>query len=158
MKTTLLTDSSPLADDAGKLVLRLGIAVVFLVHGLDDFQTGLSNIVAMQGEAGIPLNEMSGRFVPIWLTFGSLLFIAGALTRVVAAGYVFIMGGAWIFAHASNGFFVENGGYEFVLILGAASLALLLTGPGRFSVDQLVVDRLSRSSSTRSSARQRSGI
>ncbi|MFD3707190.1 DoxX family protein [Nocardia sp. NPDC058658] len=158
MKTTVLTDSSPLVTDTGKLVLRLATATVFLVHGLDDFQTGLSNIVALQGEAGIPLNEVSGRFVPIWLTFGSLLFLVGALTRIVAAGYVFIMGGAWIFAHASNGFFAENGGYEFVLILGAASLALLLTGPGRFSVDQLVVDRLSRPSSTSSPTRRRSGV
>ncbi|MFD3510815.1 DoxX family protein [Nocardia sp. NPDC058666] len=158
MKTELLTESSPLVTDTGKLVLRLGLAGVFLVHGIDDLRTGLSTIVAMQGEAGIPLNEVSGRFVPIWLAFGSLLFIAGALTRIVAAGYVFIMGGAWIFVHASNGFFAENGGYEFVLILAAASMAVALMGPGRFSLDQLAVDRLTRSTSTRLSARQGSAV
>ncbi|MFC8042157.1 DoxX family protein [Nocardia sp. NPDC057353] len=158
MKANVLTDSSPTLTDAGKLVLRLGIAAVFLVHGLDDLRTGLATIAEMQGEAGIPLNEVSGRFVPIWLAFGSMLFIVGALTRVVAAGYVFIMGGAWIFVHASNGFYVENGGYEFVLILGAASVAVLLLGPGRFSVDHLVVERLTGSSPAASAVAGRSAV
>ncbi|WP_067660741.1 DoxX family protein [Nocardia harenae] len=158
MKANVLTESSPTLSDTGKLVLRLGIAAVFLVHGLDDLRTGLATIAEMQGEAGIPLNEVSGRFVPIWLAFGSLLFIAGALTRVVAAGYVFIMGGAWIFVHASNGFYVENGGYEFVLILAAASVAVLLLGPGRFSVDHVIVQRLDRSSQAGIPVGQRSGV
>jgi putative oxidoreductase len=47
--------------------------------------------------------------------------------------------------HLRNGFFVLNEGYEFVLNLGAASVALAALGPGRFSVDRALGldDRLS---------------
>jgi uncharacterized membrane protein YphA (DoxX/SURF4 family) len=37
--------------------------------------------------------------------------------------------------HVGHGFFVEDGGFELVLLLAGASLALALGGPGRYSVD-----------------------
>jgi putative oxidoreductase len=42
---------------------------------------------------------------------------------------------AGILAHRPNGFFVFKDGYEYVLILGVASLALAMLGPGRISID-----------------------
>jgi putative oxidoreductase len=48
--------------------------------------------------------------------------------------------------HASNGFFVVDEGYEFVLNLSAASIVLAALGPGRFSVDHaLGTDRFAGS-------------
>ena len=44
-----------------------------------------------------------------------------------------------IFAvHFSKGFFLDKGGYEYALALFAASLSLLFSGAGRFSVDRAI--------------------
>ena len=42
---------------------------------------------------------------------------------------------ALLTAHLDSGFFAADGGIELVLVLGAATLALAATGPGRFSLD-----------------------
>ena len=42
---------------------------------------------------------------------------------------------AVITAHVGNGFFVEDGGGELVLLLGGTSIAVALAGAGRFSTD-----------------------
>jgi putative oxidoreductase len=44
--------------------------------------------------------------------------------------------------HAAAGVFADKGGYELVLLLGAAALALALTGAGRISVDRAVFGRM----------------
>ena len=56
-------------------------------------------------------------FVAITETVGGALLVAGLTTRL------------------GDGFFVDAGGGEFVLVLAGASLALVLTGAGRFSVN-----------------------
>lgn len=45
--------------------------------------------------------------------------------------------GAILLVHLPAGFNVAEGGYEFVLTLLAASLALALTGPGAYALDAL---------------------
>jgi hypothetical protein len=42
---------------------------------------------------------------------------------------------ALVTAHIDEGYFAADGGIELVLLLGGSSLALALTGPGRFSAD-----------------------
>jgi putative oxidoreductase len=45
---------------------------------------------------------------------------------------------AYAFVHAGAGLFVEQGGYELVLTLGAAALLLAVIGAGRYSLDHLL--------------------
>jgi putative oxidoreductase len=45
---------------------------------------------------------------------------------------------AAVTALSSKGFFVQNGGYEYVFVLVAAALTLAFTGPGSLSIDALV--------------------
>ena len=40
---------------------------------------------------------------------------------------------AAVSAHLPRGFFAQNGGYEYPLILGVAGLTLAFTGPGAIS-------------------------
>ena len=54
--------------------------------------------------------------------------LAFAFTKLIA-----------IFAvHFGKGFFMDKGGYEYALALFAASLSLLFSGAGRFSVDRTI--------------------
>ena len=41
-------------------------------------------------------------------------------------------------AHIDNGFFVADGGYELVLLLGVSSIAIAIAGAGRYSVDATI--------------------
>jgi putative oxidoreductase len=66
----------------------------------------------------------------------------GAGTPLAAAAVVGTMGVAARSVHQPNGFFVTAEGYEYVLNLAAASVALAGLGPGRWSVDRaLGLDR-----------------
>ena len=121
------------------LVLRLGIGIMFLAHGLQmDF--------GLFGGPGIKaFSEMlSGlRFVPaiFWAYVGSytvliggLFLIAGIQTRPAAALLLIFIVTAAIKVHLSKGFFLSNGGFEYTFVIAAACLALILLGPGKFSI------------------------
>jgi putative oxidoreductase len=66
-----------------------------------------------------------------------LLLVLGLLTPIAAAGVVGTMLVAWLTNHARNGFFIflPGEGYEYVMTLTLAGLAVGATGAGRISLD-----------------------
>jgi hypothetical protein len=72
------------------------------------------------------------------------MLLAGALTTVVAALYLFEFLGAIAFVHGQNGLFMSAGGAEYVMIICALCITLMASGPGRWSVDRWVRDRQSQ--------------
>ena len=75
------------------------------------------------------------------------LLVAGLLTPLACAAVISVMLVAGLLAHRPNGFFVFRDGYEYVLVLSVACLALAVLGPGRLSVDDAAGidgDRLGR--------------
>jgi putative oxidoreductase len=126
------TDSS--LPDVALLLLRLVVGVTFLLHGiqkLDDL-TGIEQFFA---SLGIPAPELMSPLVAVTETAGGLLLIAGLATPIVGAALATDMLVAFLTAHIGNGFFVEDGGGELVLLLGSTSIAVALAGAGRFSTD-----------------------
>jgi putative oxidoreductase len=113
--------------------------------------------IAQTGEffagQGVPLPLLAAGVVTAVEALGGLALILGVFTRVVAALLAVDMAAATIFVHFQNGFFAVNGGVELVLLLGAACLTLLLTGPGAMAADGLLPRERSRS--PRGSWRQR---
>jgi putative oxidoreductase len=73
--------------------------------------------------------------------------MAGLATPLAAAAVVGTMAVAARTVHVPNGFFITGEGYEYVLNLSAASVALAALGPGALSVDRLlgVHDKLTAS-------------
>lgn len=67
-----------------------------------------------------------------------VLLILGLLTPFASAATISVMAVAGFLAHRQNGFFVFRDGYEYVLVLAAAALALAMLGPGAASVDAVV--------------------
>jgi putative oxidoreductase len=144
------------------LILRLGLALIFLFHGLDkivkDGGAGWVNDMFVRAQTEtLPTPEktqapqpptsltfMGTQLAVAWGEFlGGLALLAGILTRWAALGLVIIQVGAVALVTAPRGFrFDKGGGYEYNLVLIAMCLALLILGPGRWSVDWMLRHRL----------------
>jgi putative oxidoreductase len=130
------------ARDLALLVTRVAVGAVFLAHGWQKlFTNSIDGTAAFFDQAGVPAATASAWFAALVELAGGAALIAGL--AVPAAGVLLLvdMIGAFAFVHAGSGLFVDGGGYEFVLVLGAAALALAAVGAGRFSVDHLLTGR-----------------
>lgn len=147
MRTSqLLTGRAPIRlTDSVVLLSRLTLGLIFFAHGWDAASNlGISGTARLQRESGIPLSEIAGPFTVYLELIGGPLLAVGALTRLVALALIGLMAGAFGFIHAPNGIFVENGGFELVLVLAVACVLLAAYGPGRYSVDSLLTARRTR--------------
>ena len=123
--------------DLGLLALRLALGVVFIMHGGQKlFVLGPDGVAGFLGSLGVPFPAVNAWLVIAAELGGGLALLAGALTRVAGLATAFTMVVAIATVHFANGFFLPAG-YEFALTLLLASLAIVLTGPGAFSIDAL---------------------
>jgi putative oxidoreductase len=126
-----------LAQGWGIAVLRVVVGIVFLVHGGQKlFVWGFSTVAGFFGQVGIPLPLLAAIVVTLVEFLGGLALVAGLFTRWAAIPLAINMLGAMLTVHLKAGFFLPDG-YEFVLTLLAANVALVLLGSGEASVDKL---------------------
>ncbi|MNW20360.1 hypothetical protein D3C71_2207330 [compost metagenome] len=64
--------------------------------------------------------------------------IIGLLVRPAALGLAILSLVAIFSVHIGNGLFMANNGYEFALALLAGSVAVLIEGAGKLSVDRAI--------------------
>jgi putative oxidoreductase len=69
---------------------------------------------------------------------GAVALASGVLFRIGAVSIIAVMLGAIFLVHLSHGFDVSNGGMEYALTQLLIASALLLTGPGRYSLEFLM--------------------
>lgn len=139
-----------IAPDVGLLIGRVAIGGTMLMHGWQKFHDmGYGGVTGMFTKIGAPLPEFSAVLVILLEVLGSVAFIFGFLTRPLAVLFAVDMIGAILLIHGPNGFFSSDGGYEFVLLLGATALIYAFTGPGRIAVDALAAHGWRRRSSAR---------
>lgn len=121
-------------NNIGLLVLRLGIAISFLYHGLDKLK-----MWKMEPSEEMPatfLNQL--RLLSIVEPLGALALIGGFLTQLAAAGFIIIMLGAiHLKVTQMQKNFGEPGGWELDVVLLTGSVALFLTGAGTISLDAM---------------------
>jgi putative oxidoreductase len=70
--------------------------------------------------------------------FGGLALFLGLLARPAALVVTIMLAVAILTVHIHNGLFMANNGYEYGLALMAATLAILIEGAGRLSVDGVI--------------------
>jgi putative oxidoreductase len=130
-----------LSLDLGLTLLRAALGIVFIAHGWQKFF--VIGHAALTGffSAIVPFPEINAWIVPAVELGGGIALLAGAATRIVSVLLAFTMAVAMATVHFANGFFMQTNGYEFVLTLLLASVALALTGAGAFSVDRAILSR-----------------
>ncbi|MGI5487950.1 DoxX family protein [Microtetraspora malaysiensis] len=120
------------------LIGRVGIGVIFLIHGWQKLTTmGLSGTTAFFEQIGIPLPGLAAPAVTVLELAGGAALILGAALPVVGTLLALDMLGAIAFVHGGNGFTVDKGGYEFVLALAVAAVAIGFSGGGTLALDTL---------------------
>lgn len=114
-------------NDWGLFILRLAVAVIFLVHGLPK----LKKAKEMAGGMGFPAWFVLG--LGVVESLSALGLVLGVWIQVAALALIAVMIGAIYYkALKWNMRFAMTGatGWEFDLILLAANFALLLSGGG----------------------------
>lgn len=135
--------NQPRLITAAITVLRVILGFLFAAHGWQKFnEWTIAGTQAAFAQMGVPAANVSAPLVAGLELAGGIALILGVLTRVVAALLAADMIGALFLVHAPAGVFADKGGYELVLLLGTAALALALTGAGRMSVDRVLFGRM----------------
>ncbi len=134
-----------IARDVALLAARVGIGVIFVAHGWQKFATwGMDGTATSFAQMGVPMPEVSAWFAATVELVGGAALVLGAAVPVFGVLLAFVMAGALVIVHAGSGIFVDQGGFELVLALGAGALVLAAVGAGRWSLDALVAPRLAQ--------------
>jgi putative oxidoreductase len=129
------TNRMPAAADAGRLVLRIVLAILLLFHGVSKVIGGVGFITGMVAKAGLPAGL--GYLVYIGEVVAPALILIGLFTRIAALIVVVNMIVALLLVHTGQFFSLsDTGGWALELqgmYLGSA-VALALLGAGRYSI------------------------
>lgn len=128
-----LLSSQPWSVDTGILIVRVAAAVLMLQYGWEK----LSNYTAWSKDFPDPLHvthPVSLALVVFAEFFCSLFIGLGLLTRFALVPLIVNMIIIIVIVHAKDPFSVKEHAVSFLV----SYLALLFTGPGKFSLDWLI--------------------
>lgn len=123
------------ADDAGKLILRLMLGILLLMHGLNKLMNGIDGINAV----------VTANAWPQWIAYGVLigevlapaLIILGVLTRFAALVIALNMVVAVYLAHSHQLFQLSKTGGWILELQGMflfSAIVIALIGAGKYSL------------------------
>jgi putative oxidoreductase len=131
----------PLLYDVAALVARAGIGAIFVFHGWQKIEVGVTATARDLRAAGVPASTAAAVYSTFVELLGGVALIIG-LGLPVAGLLLFIdMAGAFVFVNGQNGLFVgatdtAHQGFELVMVLGLASLLFALGAGGGLTVDR----------------------
>ncbi len=121
------------------LVLRVVFGVFLAAHGYNKIfgGNGLKGTAGWFGSIGMKWPMWQARIAAATEIGAGLLFAAGLLTPLAAAGMVALMVVAIWTVHWKVGFFVfrPNQGWEYCASIAVVAFVVGLTGPGEWSLD-----------------------
>jgi putative oxidoreductase len=133
--------------EIGLLLLRLTAGLTLAAHGTQKLfgwfgGPGLDATGQFFETIGFLPGRRQALMAGLAETGGGLLLTLGLFTPVGAAVICSVMLVA-LTVHIKQGFFAQNGGYEYALVLGVAALSFAFTGPGSLSLDALLGNHFS---------------
>lgn len=127
----------------GLSVIRVLVGIIFIAHGAQKL-FGLFGGYGLEGTGQwMESIGLAPGYVMALLSgsaefFGGVALVIGLLVRPAALALAFTLVVAIFSVHINNGLFMSNNGYEFGLALLAGTVAVLIEGAGRLSLDRLI--------------------
>ncbi|NYT81346.1 DoxX family protein [Alcaligenaceae bacterium] len=121
-------------DDLGKLILRVTLGVLILLHGIAKLQHGVGPIESMMAARGLP--AFLAWAVYLGEVLAPALVILGLYARLGGLLIAVNMVVAIVLVHSGQLLQMANGGWRLELqgMYLSAALAVALFGAGRFSL------------------------
>lgn len=123
------------SDDFGKLILRLALGILILLHGIAKLNNGVGGISNMLASHGLP--GSLAYLALVGEVVGPALIMLGLFTRLGALIIAINMLVAFGLAHMGQlGSFTQTGGWALELqgMFLFTAIALAFMGAGRFSI------------------------
>jgi putative oxidoreductase len=128
--------------DIALLLLRCVVGITMFLHGYNHIWGGgkIKGTAGWFESLGLKPGILHAWLASLTELVCGPLLILGLLTPLGAAGVVGVMMVAFLTNHRPNGFFIfrPGEGYEYVVNLGIAGLALGGLGAGRWSLDHAI--------------------
>ena len=129
----------------GLTVLRIFVGIIFAAHGSQKLFRwfgggGLAGTAQWMESIGLAPGMLMAVLAGGTEFLGGLALIIGLLARPAALGLSFTLLVAIFSVHISNGLFMANNGYEFALALLGGTVAVLIEGAGKLSIDRALAD------------------
>lgn len=129
------------------LPLRLIAGTIFSAHGAQKLFAwfggyGLDGTGQWMESIGLAPGFLMALLAGSAEFIGGLLLIVGLLTRPASLVLAITMLVAIFSVHFANGLFMSNNGYEFALALFAISVALMIQGGGKLSIDNIISNKI----------------
>ena len=128
--------------DVGLLIVRIVVGLLFVGHGTQKLfgwfgGHGINGTAGFMDSLGFRPAKPAAVAGGLAETAGGLLLAVGLLNPLAAVLIIGMMITAGVAAHAPNGLWGHNGGYELPLVYVAVAAGLAFAGPGIVSVDAL---------------------
>jgi len=125
---------------AAPLVLRVVLGGLFIWHGIEKFDGGIDMVEGAFSKWGVPAPELTAPLTAGIEIIAGAALVLGIGTRIAAMLLSIVMIGALIYVKQDLGIISSSPmpGAELDLALLAGLVALIVTGPGRLSIDEQI--------------------
>lgn len=126
--------------EVARLALRATVGSTMIAHGIGHARS-LEGTAKWFRSIGFSQPKLQAQASAVGEIGAGSALLLGAGTPLAASAVVGTMAVAARTVHAENGFFITKEGYEYVMNLSVASVALSALGSGKYSVDRLLSKR-----------------
>lgn len=125
------------AANTGKLLLRLSLGSIFLYHGYAKvFILGVGAFVGFLTSLNFPFPTIMAHIAAYGEIAVGISLILGIFTRWLSILGLIISLVAMFSVHFKNGFDIQKGGYEYIQLIAASFIAIILVGSGKYALDK----------------------